>query len=182
MAPEQTEAIRRRTIAAMERRAAGHEGEARRVIEERIERLREGLARGSTAPPAVRATATARGPLGALVDTLAADGAPHRLASFPELPLLEDFRRLWSRVRTESQLRQSMAPVPEHAGPLNSAALVHRSIALMRELSPGYLQHFLAYVDDLSWMERIAEPGASGAGGTQQPATIGKRARKKPRK
>jgi hypothetical protein len=178
MVREPTDSIRQRTLAAMERRAAGYDGETRRVLEEKIERLRGTAGVDPTAARATTAPA-ARGPLGGLVDSLAAGAGS---TAFPELPMLEDFRRLWSRVRTESQLRQSMAPVPEHAGPLNSAALVHRSIALMRDLSPGYLQHFLAYVDDLSWMERIADPGASGPGGPQQPATIGKRTRKKPRK
>ncbi|MET0256848.1 MAG: DUF2894 domain-containing protein [Luteibacter sp.] len=178
MAPEPTDSIRQRTLAAMERRAAGYEGETRRVLEEKIQRLR-GAAGDDATTARVTTPPTARGPLGGLVDSLAAGAGS---TAFPELPLLEDFRRLWSRVRAESQLRQSMAPVPEHAGPLNSAALVHRSIALMRELSPGYLQHFLAYVDDLSWLERIAEPASPGPGGAQQPATIGKRTRKKPRK
>jgi len=31
---------------------------------------------------------------------------------------------------------------------------------LMRELSPGYLQHFLSYVEALSWMEHVSGPAA----------------------
>jgi hypothetical protein len=96
--------------------------------------------------------------------------------------MLDEFQRLWSRVRTESQLRQSLAPVPENAGPLNSSALVHRALGVMRDVSPGYLQHFLGYVDDLAWMERVGERGAPSNDGAPQPATIGKRVRKKPRK
>jgi hypothetical protein len=47
----------------------------------------------------------------------------------------------------------------------------------MRELSPGYLRAFLAYVDDLAWLEQMGNPG-SEAGSV---ATRKKRARRKPR-
>lgn len=66
---------------------------------------------------------------------------------FPELPALDDFRRTWATVRTASQVRQSLQDAPADAGPLNSSVLVHRCISLMRAQAPGYLQHFLAYVD-----------------------------------
>lgn len=176
--------MQRHLIEAMERRAAAHEGELRQILDEKIARWRAAEAQQRVSDPATTTgqPATQRG-LAELVAVLTSgEGAPMpERAAYPELPCLDAFRRTWSRVRTESQLRQSMAPVPENAGPLNSSALVHRSIALMRELSPGYLQHFLAYVDDLSWMERVGD-GAAGPAGSLQPATIGKRARKKPRK
>ncbi|KIQ28174.1 DUF2894 domain-containing protein [Xanthomonas campestris] len=82
--------------------------------------------------------------------------APH----FPELPALDDFRRTWATVRTASQVRQSLQDAPADAGPLNSSVLVHRCISLMRAQAPGYLQHFLAYVDALSWMEQLQHGGA----------------------
>ena len=75
--------------------------------------------------------------------------------SYPELEALAYFRDTWSRLSSERQLRQSLAQVPGNAGPLNSSSLVHRSLSLMRELSPGYLQQFLSYVDALSWMEQL---------------------------
>ena len=81
--------------------------------------------------------------------------------AFPELPMLADVRQLWSGLRTESQLRQSLQPAPANAGPLNSSALAHRAIASMRELSPGYLRHFLGYLDALSWMEQLQIEGAA---------------------
>ena len=134
------------------------------------------------------ATTTSR-PLGELLDYLAShtsspeaevavfDPTPGS-SSRPVLPALEGFRKTWSAVRSESRLRQSLAFVPTNAGPLNSAALVHRSMALMRELSPGYLRHFLAYVDDLSWLEQL---GASvGSKPVARTASAKKRARKKP--
>lgn len=113
-----------------------------------------------------------RGPLGQLVDDLASAG---QASTYPELPALGEFQKIWSRVRTESQLRQSLEDTPENAGPLNSSALVHRSMALMREISPGYLRHFLSYIDDLSWLERLGEGKAPVAGTGQTAASIGKR-------
>jgi len=93
-------------------------------------------------------------------DSLAAGGALPRPSSWPELEMLDYFREIWSRLRTEGQLLQSLEQVPGNAGPLNSSSLVHRSLSLMRELSPGYLQQFLSYVDALSWMEQINGGGA----------------------
>ena len=84
-------------------------------------------------------------------------------------------RKLWDQVRTRSQLQQAEinVPEPESTGPLNSAALVHRATELMRELSPGYLQHFLSYVDDLAWMERLTTAAATPEKEAPRPATIG---------
>lgn len=79
--------------------------------------------------------------------------------------VLDEFQQLWGRIRTDSQLRQSLAAVPEDAGPLHSSALLHRAITLMQDVAPGYLQHFIAYVDALSWMEQLRVSGALDAGG-----------------
>nr|WP_063570573.1 DUF2894 domain-containing protein [Luteibacter rhizovicinus] len=117
-----------------------------------------------------------RGSLGRLADEIVA-----RSSSYPELAALDQFQKLWSRMRTESQLRQSLEHAPENAGPLNSSALVHRSIALMRDLSPGYLQHFVSYVDDLSSLEQLGHGAAAMPRDVPQAATIGKRPRAKAR-
>jgi hypothetical protein len=122
-----------------------------------------------------------RGPLGELAACLAEAAAARDGASaYPELPAVGEFQKIWSRVRTESQLRRSLQPSPENAGPLNSSALVHRSLALMREVSPVYLRHFLSYVDDLAWLERLGEAKPSAPAEAPAGASIGKR--RKPRK
>jgi hypothetical protein len=56
--------------------------------------------------------------------------------------------------------------------------LVHRSIMLMRSLSPDYLAHFLAYVDDLSWLEQLAGSTPSTPATTRS-GSVKKRARSK---
>jgi hypothetical protein len=180
MRPSASQAIRVQLIAAMETRAAGLDGEARRVLEERVAALRaipanelpDTAADGSAWESATRPR---RGPLGSLVDSIASDASAER-AAYPELPALEDLRNLWSNIRADSQLQHSVAHTPVDAGPLNSAALVSRSIALMRELSPGYLRSFLAYVDDLAWLEQLGSASAATASGA---AAIKKRARHK---
>ncbi|CAN5893626.1 DUF2894 domain-containing protein [soil metagenome] len=106
------------------------------------------------------------GPLAELVDHLARLALPHRddaaakpvvPASFvaTELKSLEYFRSTWSRLSTERRLTQSLAKVPDKAGPLNSHHLVHRALTTMRELSPAYLTHFMAHVDALLWLDQV---------------------------
>lgn len=86
--------------------------------------------------------------------------------AYPELPAIDYFQKTWERLRTRRQLQTSQEQVPDNAGPLNSSNLVHRSLSLMREVSPGYLQHFLTYVDTLSWLEETdASEESVGKGG-----------------
>ena len=171
--------VRFHFMEALHRRAAGHSGEARRILDERLSSLLEAyaddLAKATPDAADPAACGPARSALGELLDSITspplvhgrgraiAKGAPLP-ASWPELEMLEYFRELWSRVSTERQLRQSLEQVPGNAGPLNSSSLVHRSLSLMRELSPGYLQHFLSYVDALSWMEQIGGVAAAPSG------------------
>lgn len=180
--------VRFHLIDALEKRAARHDGEARRLLDARLVALVQAYAAG-VASAARRGTGAAppRGALGELVEALA-DRAASRGdvaagddgAAPPAERAVREFRRIWSRVRVESQLRQSLEQVPENAGPLNSGALVHRSIALMQELSPGYLQHFLAYVDALSCMERLTG-GVPLVKDAPPPAAPRKRTREKAR-
>ena len=154
MRPDLGPAIRAQLIAALERRAPGLDGEARRVLDARLAELRardaEALDDTADVEPAERQP----GPLRELADQLARE-APADRTLYPELPALADFRQRWSALRADSQLQHSVAQIPADAGPLNSTALASRAIALMRELSPGYLRAFLAYVDDLTWLEQL---------------------------
>ncbi|WP_109480287.1 DUF2894 domain-containing protein [Paraburkholderia sp. C35] len=156
-------------IDAMARRAATHEGEARRLLDARLAVLLDAYAcdlAGRGEPDDVQAqSANTRGPLAELVDYIASHAKPDEEADAlspavrSELKALDYFRETWSKVSAEKQLRQSLEQVPGNAGPLNSSSLVHRSLSLMRELSPGYLQQFLSYVDALTWMEQITGVG-----------------------
>lgn len=90
--------------------------------------------------------------------------------SYPQLPALEEFRTLHARLRARQQLQAALQPPPANAGPLNSASLAHRALALMRETSPGYLHHLMAYLDTLSWLEQMQAGDAAPAGRARRPA------------
>jgi hypothetical protein len=154
--------VRFHVIEAMARRAAAHQGEARRVIEARLAELvaayRESIGKAGQAA-ATPDNATQRSPLSALVDALGRPATPHEgrgaaPAAPPELKTLSRFRSTWARLSADQRLTRSFAKVPENAGPLNSHHLVHRSLTLMRDLSPEYLQRFLSYVDTLQWLDQ----------------------------
>ena len=196
--------LRWRFIEALARRTDAQQGQARRLLEQRLSArltayadelstLPDEASAADVAPHADAAPTPPRSPLGALLAALASatpsaldapdgDPPPAAPAAFAPLPALDDARRLWTHLHGRSQLRQSMQQAPSDAGPLNSGVLVHRALALMRTLSPGYLQHFLAYVDTLSWMERMHEDGALASRQDAQAAAGKKPARGKPRK
>lgn len=67
---------------------------------------------------------------------------------------LDYLRRTWARLSADQRLAQSLSSLPENAGPLHSHHLVHRSLTTLRELSPAYLERFVAYVDALLWLEQ----------------------------
>ncbi|WP_367189078.1 DUF2894 domain-containing protein [Burkholderia sp. Ed8] len=156
--------VRFHRIDALERRAAALGGNARALLDARLAALIEDYSAVVARAEETRATddaapvAPRRGALAALVDRLARDAQADRRGLDPEL--VDYFRTMWSKVRTEQQYRESLDQVPRNAGPLNSNSLVHRSLATMRELSPEYLQQFLSYVDALAWLEDLAGGGA----------------------
>jgi hypothetical protein len=78
--------------------------------------------------------------------------------AFPagELKALDEVRNTWARLDAEQRLEQALAQVPANAGPLNSYQLVLRTLILMRDVSPEYLQRFMTHVDALLWLERTA--------------------------
>jgi len=88
----------------------------------------------------------------------------------PELKSLRYFKRTLSKLSADQRLAQSLARLPGNAGPLNSHHLVHRSLLLMRDLSPDYLQRFIGHVDALLWLDQVSSghpPGAKEATRTE---------------
>ena len=160
---DRVDPVRFRMLDAFARRTACHEGTARRVLDDRLAALLaayanevERAARCARDAAAAAAPDAPAGPnaLAALNEAVAQSALP-RAAAWPELACLDDFRKTWSRISTDVQLRQSREQVPTNAGPLNSSSLVHRALSLMRAQSPAYLQHFLSYVDALSWLDQL---------------------------
>ncbi|MEJ1171091.1 DUF2894 domain-containing protein [Variovorax sp. CCNWLW235] len=179
--------VRFHFMEALARRAVAHQGEARRILDEKLVSLTAAYgknlekAQGTDGPPALAAAkrlpagAPARGALAELVDHIArhapdiggstaapAEDTLHGLAPAPaELKTLKFFKSTWSRLSAERRLTQSLAKVPDNAGPLNSHHLVHRSLLLMRDLSPEYLNRFMTYVDTLLWVDQLNGAGAA---------------------
>ena len=78
-------------------------------------------------------------------------------AARSEMASVRRFRQTWSRMAAENQVDQATGRGPLNAGPLNSHMLVLRSLALMRKLSPDYLQRFLSHADTLLWLEQASQ-------------------------
>ncbi|AGU50429.1 hypothetical protein VAPA_1c33430 [Variovorax paradoxus B4] len=192
--------VRFRFIEALARRASAHGGDARRILDDRLATLlaayRENLEKAQCADSASavpdgsakQAARLPRGPLAELVDHMARQ-APLRgddppaddAAPTPELRTLRYFRSTWSRLSADRRLTQSLAKVPENAGPLNSHHLVHRSLMLMHELSPEYLNRFMSYVDTLLWVDQLnAGNGPAAAANAPRAEGQKKTARGKP--
>ncbi|SDQ64545.1 Protein of unknown function [Pseudoxanthomonas sp. CF385] len=150
-------------LQALAARMRTQEGEARRLLEARLAGLMrtysEALAQRPTAVPATERGSDAAAGLRALVATLQAraGGVPDPEAPPMAPAMLTEARDTWAQVRTDSQLRASLHDLPGDAGPLNSGMLVHRALHLMRAVSPGYLQHFIAYADTLSSLEQLQQ-------------------------
>lgn len=51
------------------------------------------------------------------------------------------------------RVNSAFSAAPDSSGPLNSQMLVRRSLQLMQELSPAYLNRFVSHVDTLMWLE-----------------------------
>lgn len=72
----------------------------------------------------------------------------------PELKAVRNFRDTWSKLSVDKQLAQALEQAPKNAGPINSHMLVLRSLALMRDISPDYLNRFMSYADTLLCLDQ----------------------------
>ena len=71
-----------------------------------------------------------------------------------ELKTLRNFRNTWSKLSVGKQVAQALEQAPKNAGPINSHMLVVRSLALMRDISPDYLNRFMSYADTLLCLDQ----------------------------
>jgi Protein of unknown function (DUF2894) len=68
-------------------------------------------------------------------------------------PRVAQFRQQLGKINVQKQVTQAIAQAPQNAGPINSHMLVLRSLGLMRDLSPDYLNRFMGYVDTLFFLD-----------------------------
>ena len=163
-------------LEALARRAAAQPEAVRRGLTDKV----NAMARDLATPAALLAEAPeeyAASPLSELlayIDQYAyekpdatsstTNTAALRAQPIPELRSIVCFHETWTRLSVEQQLAETLACAPENAGPLNSQHLVLRSLQLMRDIAPDYLQGFMSYVDTLIWLEHAspAKPAAKG--------------------
>jgi AcrR family transcriptional regulator len=153
-------------------RAARHRGEVRRLLDARLaqalQTLRERFAQAqrearqaATSPP----RSAPRASLGELARALSQPAPETRdggrdaglsrvVGNRPELKSVRHFRNTWSKLSVDKQLAKALGRAPKNAGPINSHSLVLRSLALMRELSPDYLNRFMCYADALLCLDQ----------------------------
>ena len=100
-------------------------------------------------------------PLGQLVQSMAHHSTePHindwaaPSGSRIELKSVRNFRNTWSTLSAQKQVSQALGQAPKNAGPINSHMLVLRSLELMRDISPDYLNRFMSYADTLLCLDQ----------------------------
>ena len=171
--PSFADVVRARFAQALTRRAGAHAGAARRVLDDRLAALTTTPVAPQDEPSNADPAPTRPGALAELVAHAARqktapvlgpaskprEAAPDKAVA-SDAHTLQFFQRTWSRLSADQRLAQARATLPENAGPLNSHHLVHRSLTLMRELSPEYLERFVGYIDALQWLEQANEAAA----------------------
>jgi len=103
-------------------------------------------------------------PLSALLQHMAAPSAERPLGTSNhgrmDKPRIVQFRQQLHRISVQKQVTQAIAQAPQNAGPINSHMLVLRSLGLMRDISPDYLNRFMGYVDTLLVLEAAGQSKA----------------------
>jgi hypothetical protein len=155
-------------LEALYRRAQTHPEEVRRILETRlvdaVGACRQRLVQKQGEPPQPIDAVEHRSELAALVRSLAqhADAGTQALPGAkmdvpPELKSVQRSRKTWSRLSADQLFKQAVHHSPKNAGPINSHAVVLRSFALMRDMSPDYFHRFLSYVDTLLALDHDAK-------------------------
>ena len=152
--------VRFHFIEVLAQRASTYQGRVRRILDSKLadavvalrQRIAQAQSDAQTTEVATSDVATQRETLGDLVRHMAQQapaGAPRA-----ELKSVRYFRNTWSRLSAAKQVTQAMGQAPKNAGPINSHVVALRSLALMRDTSPDYLNRFMSYVDTLLCLDQ----------------------------
>ena len=118
-------------------------------LDQALHQFRDRMAHAPASPAPLAATS----PLAALLQDMAPAPSvtqPLRTGGWrTESPRVQQFRRQLRKISVQKQVSQAMAQAPLNAGPINSHRLVLRSLSLMRDVSPDYLNRFMTYIDTL---------------------------------
>ncbi len=170
------DALRFGQIEALQRRAAAHQGKTRQWLDQRLRQLLAAYAQAADEAQPARAPEPRPAPtaLAGLLQHLARQGVAYGPAG-AELRAVSEHRGTWARLSLERQLQQSLATVPDQAGPLNTQRLLHQALTLMQQAAPAYAQRFMAHVDALLWLDQ------SGLAGTPARKDAPRSGRRPPR-
>ncbi|OYT93612.1 MAG: hypothetical protein CFE43_02515 [Burkholderiales bacterium PBB3] len=155
---------------ALAQRLGGQAPHVRHILEGKLAvalaayRARFALTQSDVKAPqhqAAPAHATVQTPLGELVRAMAHHTAEPEARSWiaarnsrTELKSVRNFRNTWSKLSAQKQVSQALGQAPKNAGPINSHMLVLRSLELMRDISPDYLNRFMSYADTLLCLDQ----------------------------
>lgn len=67
------------------------------------------------------------------------------------------FQESWARRHSDRLVIRALKERPENPGPLNAQMLMTKSLSVMHDLSPSYLNRFVSYIDTLLWLEKTGE-------------------------
>lgn len=165
---DQFDPVRLHYLQVLATRASAHQGKVKRILDGKLahalaafrERLAQAQrdAKDSVVPSK---ESEPRASLAELVRHMAQHAPDPAEGSFdghaglrPELKTTRYFRNTWSKLSVDKQVTQAIKQAPKNAGPINSHMLVLRSLALMREISPDYLNRFTSYVDALLCLDQ----------------------------
>ncbi len=158
-------------LEALAERAQARQGSVRRILDRKLARalaaLTQRLEQAQRPAESAVATRQARDSLALLAHELAHHRpAPTALessaAARPEPKSAQYFRDTWSKISAAKQVTQALQQAPRNAGPINSQRVLLASLALMRDISPDYLNRFMCYADTLLCLDqRSSEAKAS---------------------
>ena len=80
-----------------------------------------------------------------------------RQMASPELESTRQFRDSLARRKADRLVKHAALEAPAEPGPLNPQMLALRSLEVMRELSPAYLNRFVNYIDTLLWLQQARD-------------------------
>ncbi|MDP3191682.1 DUF2894 domain-containing protein [Rhodoferax sp.] len=168
-------------LQALLERAGRHQGEVRRLLDVRLGQAlqtfqrRFELAQREASPASVGQESRASGAsLRELIryiaqhaqqqaDTSQSGVLQSATRSRPELKSVRQFRNTWSKLSVDRQVAKALRQGPQNAGPINSHRLVLASLALMREISPDYLNRFMCYADALLCLDQSGQARSAPA-------------------
>jgi hypothetical protein len=83
----------------------------------------------------------------------AADNLAQPPGRMPELKAMRYVRTALTEFGAQRRVAQASREIHDESGPLNPQKLVTDSLHLMGQLSPAYLERFIAYSDTLLWLD-----------------------------